>query len=69
MARPLVIGASPEVIEHHADLHPCVDAKAVEVACPCGNTVAIFCDECREPVFLALQPDREPCIHFRELLP
>ena len=60
------VGASPEVLRHHAAQHPCRDAETFEVLCPCGSCVAICCAECRDPVFLAVLPGSW-CEHAQEL--
>jgi hypothetical protein len=51
------VGASAEVIHAHARAHACGEqAGASEVMCPCGQTVALVCTVCGEPVFLAVEP-------------
>lgn len=61
------IGASEEVIRHHASEHPCPPGvPADERVCPCGSTVAICCGRCEEPVFVAVQPGSW-CEHAEEL--
>jgi hypothetical protein len=61
------IGASAEVIEHHARLHPCGPQEAISVVCPCGTTHAICCMKCREPVFGAVMPGTW-CRHAVDLI-
>ncbi len=65
---PPRVGASEEVIREHADRHPCGDADAYEVVCPCGSSLAIVCDGCGEPVFVVVQPGTW-CVHAHELVP
>jgi hypothetical protein len=51
------VGASREVIEHHARQHPCGEhVGARHVWCSCGTTVALVCDACQQPVFMATRP-------------
>lgn len=54
--RPPNVGLSDELIEHHADQHPCQSDGCYVTPCPCGSTIAISCDACREPVFVAVAP-------------
>lgn len=59
------LGSSDEVIRHHASQHPC-DSGSTRIECPCGDTIAIICDHCHEPVFVAVQPGTW-CEHAQEL--
>jgi hypothetical protein len=57
---------SAELIAHYAGLHPCPDDDPMEILCPCGDTVALLCPTCREPVFFSTRPATW-CEHAREL--
>jgi hypothetical protein len=61
------IGASLEVIEHHAAQHPCGRHRAVEVWCPCRTTLALVCRRHGEAVFGVVVPGTW-CRHAHELL-
>lgn len=52
------LGASEEVLRHHAEQHGCPedDSPPREVMCPCGTTVAIVCASCGDPVFICVKP-------------
>lgn len=69
MTRALV-PASREVIEHHADEHRHVPGwkgkPRHDAVCPCGSVVALLCDGCGFPLYLAVNPDRPVCKHARE---
>jgi hypothetical protein len=60
-----IVGASPEVIEHHAKLHArgCLFGKASIVPCGCGLSHAINCSQCGGVVFYAVAP-RSWCEHI-----
>jgi hypothetical protein len=60
------IGASPEVIRHHLDVHPCKTARVLETECPCGHAVALICSECAEPLFLAVNSE-DWCSHAEQM--
>jgi len=52
------LGASLEVIEHHARRHADAGCRAVgaaEQVCPCGTTVVLVCG-CGSPQFVAVSP-------------
>jgi hypothetical protein len=61
------VGASAEVIRHHAEVHPCGRHPAREVWCICGTTAALVCRVHREAVFGVVMPGTW-CIHAVELL-
>lgn len=69
-----IVGASLETLSHasreHSRLQGCPnDAPGEDRFCPCGQTVAIVCLHCEEPVFLAIAPEAtELCEHAKELL-
>lgn len=63
-----IVGASPEVIEHHIGLHPCHSTETRIAICPCGRALAIICDECDEPMFGVAGPGDAACEHLAELL-
>lgn len=63
-----VVGASEEVIRHHVDVHPCGKQNYREVVCPCARCIALACEVCDTPVFLAVSPNEDPCEHALELL-
>jgi len=64
------VGASMEVLQHHADQHPC-DADPVYLLCPCQKTFLVVCSECEEPVFLACKETEtgDTCQHAEAYLP
>lgn len=63
-----LVGASEEVIRHHADQHACGDVGHVQIrSCPCGRSRALCCPSCGEPVFVASLPGL-PCQHLAEVL-
>lgn len=66
-----MIGASHEVIEHHAKQHvaQCGQHGAIERVCPCGATTVICCRGCHDVVFVCTDPNRRPCWHARPYLP
>jgi len=61
------VGASPEVIEHHARRHTaeCGRSDGYEWLCDCGTTVVIVCG-CGNPQFVAVSPGTW-CPHAAEL--
>lgn len=61
------VGASLEVLEHHATQHPCPPAEPRLAICPCGRSLALVCPTCDEPVFGVAAPG-EACEHLLELL-
>lgn len=63
-----LVGASEEVIAHHAAAHPCADASVAHVLCPCGRCVALVCRQCEQAVFVAVAPiEGSPCVHATKL--
>ncbi len=66
MTDPPPLPLSPELIAHHAGLHPCDDADMVEVVCPCGDAVALSCSACGQAVFFSTRPGTW-CEHARRL--
>jgi hypothetical protein len=56
MRPPIIVGASHEVLSHHAAQHPCEDHGSTVLNCPCGSTAAILCDACGLPLFLSVEP-------------
>lgn len=58
--------ASVELVQHHAREHARghgVDEVGLhDYVCPCGQTIALICAECRQPVFLATRTP-EWCAH------
>lgn len=69
LPRPVPVGASPEVLSHHADQHPCpLDAAPVVRICPCGSTHALCCPHCERIVFACARRGTPMCDHLAELL-
>lgn len=66
-----MIGASLEVLKHHAQQHidRCGEERGTMRVCPCGATAAICCARCDDILFLATSTHRPPCRHARPLLP
>jgi hypothetical protein len=63
-----LVGASEEVIAHHAQQHACDPGADCEaVMCPCGKSAALVCTACHQPVFVALS-GAVMCQHARELI-
>jgi hypothetical protein len=62
------IGASREVIEHHARLHDrtCPNGDAVVLMCEHRRTVVFVCTECLQTVFGVFAPG-DPCHHAAEV--
>lgn len=62
-----IVGASREIIAHHAAQHACPDVGPCRVrACPCGRALAIHCAWCELPVFVVAAPGVPYCEHLRE---
>jgi hypothetical protein len=60
-----MVGASPEVIAHHARRHGC-GAVLDGIFCPCGDALAFVCPACDRAVFLAVKAGTW-CPHAEEL--
>jgi hypothetical protein len=66
-----MIGASPEVLEHHDRIHrrQCLSDLPPQIFnCPCGVCTVIICGRCDEPVFVAVRPGSEVCEHAQMFL-
>lgn len=63
------IGASPEVIRHHGELHGrlCPDSRPVEMVCTHQTTIIIACDHCQQMVYLVTWPHTPECHHADEV--
>lgn len=63
-----MIGASEEVLRHHAVEHGrrCPSSRPVEMRCEHGSTILIACSRCREQVYLVVAPDT-CCSHAAEV--
>jgi hypothetical protein len=67
---PPTVGASAEVLRHHAKRHErrCPSARANIGPCPCGPTHVIACDRCGAAVFVAVAPGTW-CMHAEAVSP
>jgi len=68
-----LVGASLEVLLHHASEHrrTCSGAfgHASQVReCPCGDCSVLLCGDCHDPIFIRFRSDRDPCEHARRVL-
>ncbi len=63
-----VLGASREVLRHHAVDHGrrCPSSRPVVMCCEHGSTTLVACSRCHEQVYLMLAPDT-CCSHAEEV--